>query len=100
MRNGEIVEPEAVRAIKSLKDGEYIYLIVPLVPKTINEYQRLFFYKLRSVARITGDTATDLYKFFKEDNDIPTTSKLNEEEWRTIHIILQSWIYNNLDIII
>lgn len=100
MEDGKIIEKEAIRAIQSLKNGEYICLCIPIIPKSVKDHQRLFFYKLRTVCRITGDNVSELYQLFKIDNDIPTTSKLNIEEWEVIHVIFQSWIYNNLDIII
>lgn len=100
MENGMIIDKEVVRAIKSLKDGEYVYLIIPLKPKTENEYRRLYYAKLRSVCKITGDSLQDMHMLFKENNDIETTKDLTVEEWISLHKVFQSWIFNNLDIVI
>lgn len=100
MKDGMIDSKEVVRAIKSLKDGEYVYLIIPIHPKTGDEYRRLYYAKLRSVCRITGDSVPDMHNLFKESNAIITTKDLSIEEWKSFHALFQSWIYNNLDIII
>lgn len=100
MEDGKIKNEDAIRAIKSLKDGNYVFCIIPLKPKTADEHRRLFFYKLKGVCAITDDTFSSLYTLFKNDTDIASTANLNVEEWESVQLILSNWIFHNLGILI
>lgn len=99
---GLIDNPEAIKRIKSLKKGSYLFDIIPESPTSILDNHAIYRRKVREVANYIGEKEPNvIHTRFKKECNLPSTSTLETPlDWMDFHRKFSDWVYKHLDIII